>query len=66
MVKIVSTHAILGEERTGDMYGWGTANPEMGERNNIKSEVETKRIIQKRVARKKLRDSQGREGAANV
>lgn len=56
MVKIISTHVLLGDERSGDIYGWGTCNPDMGEPMKIHSESETRDIIQKRVRRKKLRD----------
>ena len=30
MVRIISTHAIVGDQRTPEMYGWFGANPEIG------------------------------------
>lgn len=35
MVKIVSTHVIVGDQRTPEMYGWHDNNKEIGEPNKL-------------------------------
>ena len=68
MVRIVSIHCVPGDERTGDMYGWGMMNPNIGESNKVATEADSKERIASRLRRRKLKEtnSQGRERGPDV
>ena len=57
MVRIVSTHAILGDDRTGDMYGWGLLNPDIDKPNGRGENTEEHKAY-KRIQRKKLKEKE--------
>jgi hypothetical protein len=63
MVRIVSTHQIVGDQRTPEMYGWFGANKEIGEPNKLPDTAQhaLNRNAKRRAQRAKDREARSLE-----
>lgn len=63
MVRIVSTHVIVGDQRTPEMYGWHDNNKEIGEPNKLpdKTRSNLRRNAKRRKERAEARQARALE-----
>lgn len=61
MVRIVSTHVIVGDQRTPEMYGWFSNNPEMDQPNQL---PDNKASNLRRNARRRKERAEARQARA--